>query len=356
MDFGDATFTSFEASNSWITAFAVFPQVDPLTPSPGWFIGKIHSHHSMAVFHSATDKTDLHNTAPNLPMFLSLIVNYNTQTDCELAIEIEAEEKVITEISWKLKGWREKIVESKTDVPTAKRVYVMKCQVYYEQDEWFVKEITALQEKNKPKAYSYTPPVHNYGKPSNGYEYDRNKYLGQGTTTGKKGRKKNRKGKVVHSADIKAALNGTTQEYTYKTYQTVLKELPDLLTLGLGHTLTPYDALKKVDLDLTVNNSGAYQKAFVYYFIEQWYPVNFCFNPTYVDADEIEVVRAIQNFMSHHKTLWIETIISKALKNIEVILEEIADELEEEEPVVDTKAEVVTTPTDDYEYEASHYN
>lgn len=42
MDFGDATFTSFEGNDDWLKAFAQYPQVDPMNPTPGWYVGKIH--------------------------------------------------------------------------------------------------------------------------------------------------------------------------------------------------------------------------------------------------------------------------------------------------------------------------
>jgi len=42
MDFGDATFTSFEGDEKWLKAFSVYPQVDPIKPEPGYYIGKIH--------------------------------------------------------------------------------------------------------------------------------------------------------------------------------------------------------------------------------------------------------------------------------------------------------------------------
>lgn len=42
MDFGDASFTSFEGDENWLKAFAQYPQIDPMNPTPGWYAGKIH--------------------------------------------------------------------------------------------------------------------------------------------------------------------------------------------------------------------------------------------------------------------------------------------------------------------------
>ena len=348
MDFGDATFTSFEASDYWLTAFSRFPQIDPLTPTPGWYLGKIHSHHNMGVFHSATDKTDLHNTAPSLPMFLSLIVNYRCQTDCELAIEIECEEKIITRLKWRLKGWAEKIKENKIDTPASKRVYVLKCIVDYEQEDWFKSQINLLKEKNKPRVYTgsnvypstYSSP--GYQTPSNikrDESFYKNKYKGN-----KKQRKRDKKkNKIIHSSDIGSALDHI-KEYTQKTYQIMLREASDLFTLGMGHTLSPADALKHVDQDLSVAERASYQKGFVYYFFELWYPANFAASPTYVDADELEVVKAIKELLTHYGTMWIHGVLTDCLKEIEGQLE-----AEEDDDTPFTAAEIEQRMADELE-------
>lgn len=48
MDYGDTTFTSFEGNENYLKAFEQYPEIDPFDPKPGWYLGKIHSHHSMA--------------------------------------------------------------------------------------------------------------------------------------------------------------------------------------------------------------------------------------------------------------------------------------------------------------------
>ena len=50
MDFGDATFTSFEAGVDYIKFFELYPQVDPTREDKGnsYYYGKVHSHQAMS--------------------------------------------------------------------------------------------------------------------------------------------------------------------------------------------------------------------------------------------------------------------------------------------------------------------
>jgi hypothetical protein len=265
MDFGDATFTSFEGDQSWITCFQQFPQINPINPTEGWYIGKLHDHPNFNVFHSGTDKSDLYSTAPKLPMYLSLIVNYATETDCELAIALEGEETT----KWKFKGQEKYDVKVKNSNAT----YVMKCDVEYEQEDWFIEQIKYI--KNKPKTTSFIPKVDT--KPD---------------TAGATG------------TASKVSVNRYTQE-------TVEEELTDLFTLGEGYGHESFVAMNKVGDALSIKERDDYKKAVKVYFCDDWFDTNF-YN---VRADEDEVIQAILNYLEQYKG-WIVTILREIFNEL----------------------------------------
>ncbi len=298
MDFGDATFTSFEASDYWLSAFEKFPQVDPLTPQPGWYIGKIHTHHNMSVFHSQTDKNDLHATAENLPMFLSLIVNYKTKTDCELAIVIEAEEEVTTKIKWKLKGWKLAKEEQNVKKVDNKRVFVIKCEVDYEQEDWF-----KLQVQNVEKG-SRRVPVHTTGHGyGSGYGYGHSTFRQEEFEWAKAYKGPKETPKTDESKNV---------TWTGRAYQLMLANAPDLFTLGMGHTMTVKDALDKTNLIVEAHQATTYKKAFMAYF-DEWYKKVYSSAP---DLDEMDAVAAAKLLLSYHKEVWIVKTINTALDEL----------------------------------------
>lgn len=276
MDFGDSTFTSFEGDDNWLKCFEQFPQIDPITPQAGWYVGKLHTHPDFNVYHSGVDKNDLYVTAPKLPMFLSLIVNYKTEADCELAIAMEVEEATISRVRWKLKGWTEKDKKVEKTEKNESATYVLKCVVEYEQDKWLIDQVEYLKNKPKPVTTypSYTPP----------FDYSSYKKV-----------KDENKGVEVRKF---VATN-------------VLEHMSDLMTLGEGWALTPAVAIERVNTHVEVNRRADYIKAFKLYFGDYWYDSVFF----KMSTTPKEVIQGCLNFMDYHKG-WAASVIKQALNEL----------------------------------------
>ncbi len=287
MDYGDATFTSFEGNESWLKAFEKYPEIDPFNPTPGWYVGKIHSHHSMSTFHSGTDKKDLYDTAPKLPIFLSLIVNYACTTDCELAIAIEKEQKVLTKSSWKLKTWKSH-QKQKNELKTVKvqDTYVVKCNVFYEhdvtqEDEWLYDVCEALKKAYHKPAYSapyeYKPPVQT----------------------------------LDFSTKIKDKEPSTFTGLPLTVKNKVVNALADLFTLGVQPKIVPFLGFVRATYALSSSEYETYYKAFKEYFYE-WYETSF-YN---VQVTENEALTEVQAFLNYHKEKPLYAGLTKAINEL----------------------------------------
>lgn len=275
MDYGDSTFTSFEGDENWLKCFSQYPQIDPIDPKPGWYIGKIHDHPNFNVYHSPTDKNDLYETAPKLPMYLSLIVNYATETNCELAVAMEVEETMLSRTRWKLKGWKNterKIERTKNE---KHMTYVMKCNVEYEQDQWMIEQCNVLGEKKPPVATFLT------------------KTEAATLTTSK--------------PEKSGGVKGVRKFVSNKT----IANLSNLITLGEGSELTLAAALSKTDLNVSVDTREKYKKAVKMYFIDYWYDGTF-YN---MATTEEEVMEAILELLSLHNG-WIVTTLKEAINEL----------------------------------------
>lgn len=281
MDYGDASFTSFEGNEDWMKTFQQFPQIDPITPQAGWYIGKIHSHHTMSTYHSQTDKNDLYENAPKLPMFLSLICNYAGDFDCELAISMEVEKTLLERVTWKLKGWKakQKKIEKTTD--DNKLVYLIKCEITKEEaqmDEWMIEQCVHL--KTKPKATS-------------GYQYP------MGTTYGKDDKKENKTIIVVRAF------------VTNKVRENIV----DLISLGEMYSNSAiYTSLNRINelVGVAYNERENYKKAIKMYFVDYWYPGAF-YN---VQTDEMEVLEAIQQVLQYQQSSWILGVLKETFNEL----------------------------------------
>lgn len=295
MDFGDATFTSFDKPEDWIKCFEQFPQIDPEKAQEGWYLGKIHSHHNMGVFHSGTDKNDLYETAPKLPMFLSLIVNYKCEADCELAIALEVEQKVLTVSKWKFKHWKKFQKESKIDSTPMTSTYVLKCEVEYEQEEWLYKQIEALKDRNKGYQVNHS-----------GYSFDgyRGGYNGYGTQ------------KDFFSGDSKLPKKqiGVSDKYSKLVYTTMLNAIPDLITLGTleNKKTAPQHVLREVDTAVQPSNVADYQDALKFYFIEEWWVDNFIEK----NIDIEETLDAILDWIGNTQYTWLNRYIKETFNEL----------------------------------------
>lgn len=267
MDYGTATFTSFEGNGDWMKCFETFPQIDPIKPEPGWYIGKIHSHNTMPVFHSSVDKADIYENAPKLPMFLSLIVNYACEVDCELAVAIEVEETILTRTVSKLTNWsinKQRTVAKKTTVH--KPVWLAKCDVVYEQDEWLIDQAEALKPK-KPIVYQ---------SPKNNKTDDK-------------------------KVDVQP-----------RVYMAMLDNFAELVSLGTVTGRPPTEVLHSVNIAVGVTEIDDYVKAVKAYFVEDWYDEAFMYNA----CTSSEAIDAILKYLDTVGNNWLGGKLKTALNEL----------------------------------------
>ncbi len=279
MDFGDTTFTSFEASTAYLDAFDQFPQVDPIKKEENspWFLGKIHSHHNMDAFHSGTDTTDLYENAPKLPFFLSLVVNYNCRPFAEIAVNAETTEKTIVNTKWKLKGFKGSGKNNKVTAVVSPTCLIIPCETVYETDTWLGNRIIEIENDQKAAAEAkktiVTTNTHNYKAAHNNYN------------------------------------NYKQDDVDQKVYAKTLGNLTDLITFGAMKEGAAYYTMMELSKHITASKKQAYINRFGKYFADEWYPTNFYNVP---GATATEAIRCIQKFLSFHPSSWINTVIKDA--------------------------------------------
>jgi len=275
MDFGDATFTSFEAGEDWLKFYELFPQVDPIEnpQSHPWYVAKIHSHHNMSAFHSGTDTQDLVENAPKFPFFLSLVVNYKCQPFAEIGVAGEVKE------TRTLKNLILNQPETKKPY-----TYIIPCDISYETDSWLIDQITNIKEKSKPVTHSFTIPSYN----PVGFSYKPASWEKEPKTP-----KQNQRG-----------------------YRKVLDKLSELFTFGVGTSLTfsnpPAKVLDKIDELVNPIDLPKFKSAFKAYFLT-WFDEYFTLFYT-----EEEVVECVEFFLAQdaNKNKWISGILEKTLNEL----------------------------------------
>lgn len=281
MDFGDATFTSFEAGEDWLKFYELFPQVDPIENpnSHPWYVGKIHSHHQMQSFHSQTDTQDLVENAPKFPFFLSLVVNYKCQPFAEIGVAGEIKE------TRTLKN----IILNQPETKKA-YTYIIPCDIAYETDSWLVEQINKIKEKNKSNVQTY------YSHEA--VDYSNYKYSPCNETKRK--------------VDKEPKSTGSNP----KGYKKVLDNLSELFTLGVGTSMTfaqpPAKVLEKINDELSPMDIPKFKSAFKAHFLN-WFDEYFAlFN------DEEEVIGCVEFFLNQevNKSKWISNIIKTTLDEL----------------------------------------
>lgn len=285
MDFGDATFTSFEGNTDWIKFFQQFPEIDPTKRKPDskFFIGKLHSHHSMGAFHSPTDTQDLYENAPKLPFFLSLVVNYACDPFAEIAIAGQVEKKQVTKTKWKLSNWNIKGMTPTVEKKKEPLTYVIPCTVLYQEAPWFIAQLKAIQ--TRPATPTYYNSWSNNHNP-NGNSYDASKST------------KEEKPLLTKSAE---------------PYYTSMTNMQDLISLGNydGNASLPYKALSEVNSQVQHNNHENYIKAIKQYFNE-WYQYYFAKTAW----SETEVLTALNEYTEQHKYYAVTKHLKKAFNEL----------------------------------------
>lgn len=314
MNFGTGLFTEFEGGLDYLTMLQQFPQIDPLSEKkdPAWMIGKIHTHVHINTFHSGTDITDLHDSISKFPMFLSLIVNYATDTDCKIAIEAKTEKTTVEWFNWSLPNFKLKYKKPREKKETtAKACYIIDCNVVYQQDEWFIQQTkkvkTEAEAAAKAKIVAYTPPKYRSYSSQMGFQYGSNKiqevYV-----------------KPVKDKDGIRSIN--PHHYSSKTYQQVLGEVDDLLLLGESTGYTAKKGLDKAAEWIEFKEVDKYIKAIKQHF-STWYFQNY-WNHGYAMAEESEVGYAVLKFLAFHENVWLT-------KHLTVAVNEYLDGVEQEE-------------------------
>lgn len=296
MDFGDSTFTSFEASTDWITFFEKFPQVDPTRQTEEekkmWRVAKIHSHHGMQAFHSGTDTQDLVDNAPSLPFFLSLVVNYACAPFAEIAVAGEIEQKSVVRNKWKLNNFflGDNKIEKKTDKKPV--TYIIPCDVLYLTERWILDQIDLIKERNKPKTTTYDWQNRTPTLPYKSEYID------------KSGVNNEKVGSKLHNP---------------KGYRQVIDKLSELFILGQGTTATakqlPSEVYDFIDFTLQPATKDKYLVAVKSYLITDWFLDHF----DNTNLTEEEVIDCVRFFISGdiHKTKWLTKDFKVALDELE---------------------------------------
>lgn len=101
-----------------------FPQV--FDSNENYFMGKIHTHHEMDSYHSATDMQDLHDQADSYPFYLSVVVNFKNKIDTKISAKI-----TVKESSFELKNGKGGIINK----PVPKKDYLYLIDVDNELEE-----------------------------------------------------------------------------------------------------------------------------------------------------------------------------------------------------------------------------
>ena len=294
MDFGDATFTSFEGGEDWLKFFDQFPEVNPLTKEEGWYLGKIHSHHSMQAFHSGTDTDDLYENAPKLPFFLSLVVNYSCQPFAEIGVAATSEVKQVKRFRWSLNNWLE-IGETKVEKTAAPEpaVYVIPCDVLYEEDAWFVDRLAEVRKKPKTSRGATYPSSNMTNKNIKDQAEDEADWW--------KRRYHLEPGVGTYSA-------------TPQLKSKIMANLSEFLTFDVDPNTSPYQALSHASRVVPIEKRLTYKKALKQYFTQYWYPNTF-------DRDKTtpkEVLTVVEEFVKSHPQLWASGPLTEVLHELKI--------------------------------------
>lgn len=248
MDFGTSGYTEYESNPSVFKLFDEYPQIDPVKKDPKWFMGHIHSHHNMSSFFSGTDTDELFTNMKNLPIYLSLIVNYACSPVAKIAAVADAEETSINIVRWVIGGSKKKHKNKKKEVKKSEAGYVIECDVVYEGASWFVKQLNEIAEKRK-RAVVTTPT----------YPGNRGHQFQKETTPAWEGM-------------------GFKQQKAippYGTYNTVMDNMGELITLGENPHLGAYASFDLVSKHLTKEQYDDYAQALKMYFTDYWFSANF---------------------------------------------------------------------------------
>lgn len=183
IDIGSAAYTSADISEHLADMYDAFPQLleSGIDGNPIVKTGFIHSHHTMDVYFSTTDKEELLENCRFYNYYLSVIVNYRGDVAAKIAIPTveSVEKKVIKKIKNDL---GDDIIINHTEEEEIESVLEIDCLIYYykQNNEIINAQLDKLvdnynnKKEETKKAYNY-PKKHSYGKQ---YQFDYfNSYL-----------------------------------------------------------------------------------------------------------------------------------------------------------------------------------
>lgn len=295
MDFGNGAYTEYESDTTIFELFKQFPEVDPVSKDPNWFIGHIHSHHDMSAFFSGTDTDELLTNVKNLPMYLSLIVNYACNPVAKLAVVADVTEEEHTITTWNLRGSKKSNKEEKKASKTHTPAYVIECDVLYEATQWFIDQIAKVEEKKKAK-YT-TPQIPKYPGKSWGRYYD--PYDNDYDIYGNKLPSQKPKNAAPKQIGFKVGSDKETKTIS-RTQNRTVERISELLSLGQNEWMGAYQCLAKVNETLDDDDVQDYVHAMTWYFLQTWFPQNFY---DITQCSEQDVIKCVTGFLEHHKNL-----------------------------------------------------
>lgn len=261
----------------------------------------------MSAFHSGTDTQDLVDNAPKLPMFLSLVCNYNCIPFAEIAIAYEVQVK--TESKKKMNKWKwfaKEEDEVKVETITNKGTLIIPCDVAYLTDQWILDQIAEVRSR---------VPVHSaigFRQEGQGYQhwkapnqYQTPQYQSPYWKVQQEQKEKERKEASGKDKQMELSYEQVMKELqttgTTGHYKTMLNELPDLILLGNSTTvMTSKSALDEAERELHAGNMQHYMKAFKEYFENYWFPVMY----RSTDATEEVVLDHIIKWSILNKEVW----------------------------------------------------
>lgn len=149
LDKGNATYTSYKLDDRFVDYLMEEPET-----RMDWKVGQIHSHHSMGVFFSPTDMSELNDNCPQHNFYLSLIVNNYNDFKAKVAIMGEATiaQKAVPFIATDEQG-KKYPMEYLDFNHTEERMYVYNCII-----DSPIKEVVVPEDFSKKVEDLITPP------------------------------------------------------------------------------------------------------------------------------------------------------------------------------------------------------
>lgn len=149
LDKGNSIYTSYKLDDRFVDYLMEEPET-----RMDWKVGQIHSHHSMEVFFSSVDMSELNDNCPQHNFYLSLIVNNYNHFKAKVAILGEAtiKQKKVPFIATDEKG-KKYTMETLDFNHTEERMYVYDCII-----DSPIKEVLVPEDFSKKVEDLITPP------------------------------------------------------------------------------------------------------------------------------------------------------------------------------------------------------